>query len=249
MSAHPLSCLVGMLWEGVCEVCVCFPEQPCLCTVVCPCGPISRTKCPPGLSCENTHPRRLTYVRSDTFSVSFPVHSFLPLSSLCHSWKESQRNAAADSEREKKCCNRSVKPFSSYRGFGCWAHNKKLSRQFRFECMWAEGIGLSLFQRKWQILSHRWTFSGDRKRCSFAYCLRMAMRFQEQTEEQHCRIYFGSWRLKKNRRAIWKPPKMFVKSSKGLDPPSLPHTRTPRIFVAAAACRQLLWLTKCLVVV
>ena len=79
--------MVGVLWEGVGSVCVCV----CVCVSVSPnsrvCvlqfghkGHISRTNCPPGLSCKNT--RSNTDACTDTFSVSFPTHSFLPLSSV-----------------------------------------------------------------------------------------------------------------------------------------------------------------------
>lgn len=84
----------------------------CLCTAVCTCGPICRTKCPPGLSCQ-------TYRYC-----LFPMH-FLPCSFL---YRFMERITEEYRARLKEIRNNElsvekdyIKSFSSYHNFGCCA--------------------------------------------------------------------------------------------------------------------------------
>lgn len=89
MSAHSFSSLDVAVFPSHSHVCV---------LVVCTFGPISKTKCSPGLSLQKHTPSN-TDMLTDTFSCLFPKRSFLPLSSLYHSME--RITEASEPERTK----------------------------------------------------------------------------------------------------------------------------------------------------
>lgn len=180
MSAHPSGPPVGLLWEGVCEVCACFPNSP-VCVY---CSLYKWAYLQSQMRTRSflwKHTPSNTGVWADTFSVSFPVHSFLPSSFLPVSFMERMTEEYRGRDWQRKSYDKlSVKKgLNSIIFFSSWlcmlgstltSLNKKLYKQFQYLNMYE--------QWKIQILSHCWTVT--KKVLSFVYCRKDGILYEQQ---------------------------------------------------------------------